>query len=169
MRWKRRSQMIHLDGRWWEVGGGRTSTCSSRGEARADGTARNQPRACRAVAEEKGAPHRRTCCVCCSRKPSTWTLAGPLKRVLLQPAWCCQRWGIAEAAEVSVRWIWRVSTQSKTQARTWSDARCASTGRCETRFFASAFSLFSVTMLDVLTLICVMSLIFVFPLVALAA
>ena len=51
---------------------------------------------------------------------------------------CCQRWEIAEAAEVSVRRIW------------WSEAGRASTGRCETRFLRCPRS-FSVTMLDVLT------------------
>ena len=34
-----------------------------------------------------------------------------------------------------MRRAWRVSTQSKTQTRTWSDAGCASTRQCKTRLF----------------------------------
>ena len=70
-----------------------SQTCGSRGRAQAGGTARNQPRVCRAVAEEQGASRRRTFLVCYSRKPSACTFAEPFKRVLLHPVWCCQGWG----------------------------------------------------------------------------
>ena len=55
---------------------------------------------------EREGPDRGKLRWCHTRKPSACTLAGSLKRVLLQTLRCCQRWWDAEAVEFSVRRIW---------------------------------------------------------------
>ena len=86
-----------------------SQTCGSRGEAR---KLMAQPKISHALAEQLLSSRELRTDEHFPTHASHHTLAGPLKRVLQLPVWCCQRWVTADTAEVSVRRIWRVSTQS---------------------------------------------------------
>ena len=66
------------------------------------------------------------------------------ERVFLYTVWCRQRWWSFEASEVSVRRIWRIPSESETQAWAWFNAKRTCYGRCKARILVCAVFPFDV-------------------------
>ena len=68
------------------------------------------------IFEEPGNSHRREISWYHTRQPPSRLAAWARERVFLYTVWCRQRWWSFEAIEVSVRRIWRIPSESETQA-----------------------------------------------------
>ena len=64
-----------------------------------------------------------------------------LLRVFFCTQWCCQRWWITEATEVSVRRLQRIPPENVTQTRAWVGAKRTCCGRRSAHFERAQFFL----------------------------
>ena len=68
------------------------------------------------IFKEPGSSHGRKISWCHTRQPPSRLAPWARERVFLYTVWCRQGWWSVEATEVSVRRIWRIPSESETQA-----------------------------------------------------